>query len=62
MLLLDDVMLELDIAKKAKFLELLPDYEQAFFTFLPDEPYLTYKSTETLCYTVKAGELESAPQ
>lgn len=33
--LLDDVLLELDRKKRDDFLRFLPDYEQAFFTFLP---------------------------
>ena len=37
LVLLDDVLLELDKMKKIKFLESFPEYEQAFFTFLPDE-------------------------
>jgi DNA replication and repair protein RecF len=38
-LLVDDVLLELDIAKRESFLEQLGQYSQAFFTFLPDERY-----------------------
>ena len=41
-LLLDDVLLELDSAKKNSFLDSLPGHEQAFFTFLPDEKYIYY--------------------
>ncbi|MFW6288854.1 MAG: DNA replication/repair protein RecF, partial [Spirochaetota bacterium] len=36
-LLLDDVLLELDPTRRARFVDALPEYEQAFFTFLPDE-------------------------
>lgn len=39
--LLDDVLLELDRKKRNDFLKFLPDYEQAFFTFLPGND--TYK-------------------
>ncbi len=39
-LLLDDVLLELDGERRKRFLSHLPDFEQAFFTFLPDEKYL----------------------
>jgi DNA replication and repair protein RecF len=39
-LLLDDVLLELDGERRRRFLAQLPEYEQAFFTFLPDEKYL----------------------
>ncbi|MFW5727290.1 MAG: DNA replication/repair protein RecF [Spirochaetia bacterium] len=38
-LLLDDVLLELDGERRRRFLAHLPDFEQAFFTFLPDEKY-----------------------
>jgi DNA replication and repair protein RecF len=54
-LLLDDVLLELDGEKKIKFLSLLPDYEQAFYTFLPEEPYHKYKKDGTLIYYIKDG-------
>ncbi len=43
-LLLDDVLLELDREKRKLFLDSLPPYEQAFFTFLPGDD--TYKSGE----------------
>ena len=38
-LLIDDVLLELDSAKRGKVLSSLPRYSQAFFTFLPNEEY-----------------------
>lgn len=38
-LLLDDVLLELDEKKTGAFIEALPGYEQAFFTFLSKEKY-----------------------
>jgi DNA replication and repair protein RecF len=56
-LLLDDVLLELDGKRKRAFLEALPDYEQAIFTFLPTERYRDYRKGDTIGYTVKAGEL-----
>ncbi|MGA2614133.1 MAG: DNA replication and repair protein RecF [Spirochaetia bacterium] len=56
-LLLDDVLLELDQGKKAAFVARFPDYEQAFFTFLPEEAYASYASSSTLVLTVKGGEL-----
>ena len=59
-LLLDDVLLELDTGRRGRFLEALPDYEQAFFTFLPDEQYLSYRSAQTRIYRVAAGVLERA--
>ncbi len=54
-LLLDDVLLELDTKKKEAFLEYLPEYDQAFFTFLPDETLLSCIQKETLLYSVKNG-------
>ncbi len=55
-LLLDDVLLELDRAKRVSFLSLFPPYEQAFFTFLPDENFAPYKREGTLVLTVEKGE------
>jgi len=57
-LLLDDVLLEMDGEKRRRFLSVLPSYDQAFYTFLPDEPYQRYQKEDTLVYTVKAGELK----
>jgi len=56
-LLLDDVLLELDGKRKRAFLEALPDYEQAVFTFLPTERCRDYWKTDTIGYKVDAGEL-----
>jgi len=55
-LLLDDVLLEMDGEKRRRFLSVLPSYDQAFYTFLPEEPYQRYKKEDTLIYTVKNGE------
>jgi DNA replication and repair protein RecF len=55
LLLLDDVLLELDGEKRRRFLEVMPDYQQAFFTFLPDEPFQGYRKTNTLVYHVSGG-------
>jgi DNA replication and repair protein RecF len=57
-LLVDDVILELDAARKRAFVDNLPEYEQAFFTFLSDEDYETYRSLPTLSYTVRDGRIE----
>ena len=57
-LLLDDVLLEMDGEKRRRFLSVLPGYTQAFFTFLPEEPYQRYRGEDTLIYTVKDGALE----
>jgi DNA replication and repair protein RecF len=54
-LLLDDVLLEMDPERRSRFISRLPAYEQAFFTFLPDERYTAYIKHATLLYTVKDG-------
>ena len=56
-LLLDDVLLELDGEKRQKFLSLMPEYEQAFYTFLPVEPYENYRKEDTLVYYMENGSL-----
>jgi len=56
-LLLDDVLLELDPGRRARFVEALPEYEQAFFTFLPDEQYARFRQDTTRVYRVESGEI-----
>lgn len=56
-LLLDDVLLELDPAKRARFVAALPDSAQAFFTFLPGEAWEDYRGGEALVYRVADGRL-----
>jgi DNA replication and repair protein RecF len=56
-LLLDDVLLELDPAKRRRFLAVMPGYDQAFYTFLPEEPYERYRKADTLVYGVSGGVL-----
>jgi DNA replication and repair protein RecF len=56
-LLLDDVLLEMDGEKRKRFLAALPDYDQAFFTFLPEEPFERYRKSDTLVYRVENGIL-----
>jgi DNA replication and repair protein RecF len=56
-LLLDDVLLELDPEKRRKFLACMPVYDQAFYTFLPGEPYQQYRHEDTLVYNVVNGVL-----
>jgi DNA replication and repair protein RecF len=56
-LLLDDVLLELDPEKRRKFLFCMPEYDQAFFTFLPGEPYQQYRGRDALVYHVTDGVL-----
>lgn len=57
LLLFDDVLLELDPSRRRRFFEALPKYEQAFFTFLPDEQYERYRKEGTLLYRVVDGKL-----
>lgn len=54
-LLLDDVLLELDARKRETFFASLPEYDQAFFTFLHsrDVDYLEDKSR--IVYAVREG-------
>jgi len=54
-LLLDDVLLEMDGEKRRRFVSVLPEYDQAFYTFLPEEPYQRYQKDDTLVYTVENG-------
>ena len=56
-LLLDDVLLELDGEKRKKFLQFLPPYKQAFYTFLPEEPFEQYRKNDTIVYNVSDGKL-----
>jgi len=58
-LLFDDVLLELDGEKRRRFLSVMPDYEQAFYTFLPGE-YDTYRKPDTIVYSINNGELRRA--
>jgi DNA replication and repair protein RecF len=55
-LLLDDVLLELDPQRKRAFIARFPPYEQAFFTFLPDESWQTYRTDATLVLAVEQGD------
>jgi len=56
-LLLDDVLLEMDGEKRRRFLSVMPAYDQAFYTFLPEEPYKRYQKEDTLVYNVNGGQL-----
>jgi len=60
-LLLDDVLLEMDGEKRRRFLSVLPEYDQAFFTFLPEEPFHQYQKEGTLVYHVSDGCMEKKP-
>ncbi len=55
-LLLDDVMLELDARRRENFIRFLPQYEQAFFTFLPGEKFFGSRDDNSLVYSIKNGE------
>ena len=59
-LLLDDVLLELDGEKRRKFLSVMPGYEQAFYTFLPGEPYENYRKSDTIVYNMISGRTARA--
>jgi DNA replication and repair protein RecF len=59
-LLLDDVLLELDPGRKRAFLSRFPPYEQALFTFLPDEGWQSYRTRDTLVLTVEDGEFRAS--
>ncbi|AEF86544.1 RecF protein [Treponema primitia ZAS-2] len=54
-LLLDDVLLELDPEKRRRLLSVMPGYDQAFYTFLPEEPYERYRKSDTLVYYMQGG-------
>jgi len=61
-LLLDDVLLELDVAKRRRFFSLLPSNTlgaQAVFTFLPEEPWREYADDHTIVYRVTNGRFSS---
>ncbi len=57
-LLLDDVLLEMDLQKRRRFLDNLPDYSQAFYTFLPDEGLVEYRKSGPI-YRVSNGKIIS---
>jgi DNA replication and repair protein RecF len=56
-LLLDDVLLELDPEKRRRLLGVMPSYEQAFYTFLPEEQIDRYRKSDTLIYSVAMGNV-----
>ena len=57
-LLMDDVLLELDPAKRERITALLPAYDQLFCTFLPEEPYSRYMKSGTKVYKVHEGAVD----
>ncbi len=56
-ILMDDALLELDVKKRIIFFEIIPVYDQAFFAFLPDEPFNKYAKDSTIIYKVDSGEI-----
>lgn len=56
-LLFDDVLLELDPERRRRFFATIPQASQAFFTFLPGEPWEDYRSDSILVYRVEHGRL-----
>lgn len=62
--LIDDVLLELDTPKRARYLSYLGHYNQAFFTFLPEERYFDsmfdISGPDTIRYTVSNGRFIDA--
>ena len=54
-LLMDDVLLEMDPEKRRRIMNLLPEYDQLFCTFLPGEPYEKYKHSGTRVYLIEKG-------
>jgi DNA replication and repair protein RecF len=61
-LLLDDVLLEMDGEKRRRFVAALPAYDQAFYTFLPEEPFQHYQKDDTLVYYVQNGHIRKEKQ
>ena len=57
LLLLDDVLLELDMIKRERFFHHLPEAEQRFFTFLPDEQFRPFVGPDTVMYKVEKGSI-----
>lgn len=59
LLLLDDVLLELDLKRRRRFIKALPEYEQAVFTFLPEESLLNFLLPQALVYRVDGGTIKA---
>lgn len=55
-MLFDDVLLELDKARRERFIKNLPEYNQSFYTFLPDEDYKAYIRDDSLILNVRDGD------
>ncbi len=57
-ILIDDVFLELDKARRKIFFENLDGFSQMFLTFLPDENYFELSQTKSLYYKISDGNIE----
>ena len=61
--LIDDVLLELDTQKRSRYLSYLGHYNQAFFTFLPEEKYFgsffDLNGSDTKKYIVSDGRFSN---
>ncbi|KGE71923.1 DNA replication/repair protein RecF [Spirochaeta lutea] len=58
-LLIDDVLLELDPERRRRFIEVLPEFEQAFYTFLPDEHIIRrIEGDSTVGFRVENGSFQ----
>ena len=61
--LIDDVLLELDTQKRSRYLSYLGHYNQAFFTFLPEEKYFgsffDLNGSDTKKYIVNDGRFSN---
>ncbi|MGI9257079.1 MAG: DNA replication/repair protein RecF [Salinispira sp.] len=57
-LLIDDVLLEMDREKQERLIQELPDYDQAFFTFLPDNDIYKTGNENAIRYSVHNGEYQ----
>ncbi len=57
-ILVDDVLLELDQDKKKSILKQINDYEQAFFTFLPDTTLIDSGRSSAVTFSVLNGNVE----
>jgi DNA replication and repair protein RecF len=56
-LLIDDVLLELDRGKRERLLSRMPPFDQAFYTFLPQEQIPQDSSEDRLIYSVERGQI-----
>jgi DNA replication and repair protein RecF len=56
-LLIDDVLLELDRGKRERLLSQMPAFDQAYFTFLPQEQLPQDAGADRLVYSVERGVL-----